>query len=439
MNEIAYVGPGSPFGGGGLGAIPLATRSDNNHDATFADIAARDAYYATDPGGLADLAALEGVDEAVGIGTVDANGETTALTAAFIRRNSAWVSIATNFIGPTGPAGPAGDDFDLSALAENELVKNAAGVAAGARVLSTADEIQLPGLIRLLDSGPLHFGSGLNSMRIRRITANGHLVFERLTTLPSTWTEIFRVSDSATVDVLHLVMSAAIPAVTAGQLCLFNMQVTDDDGTTQLLRTFVRDADGNNFQIMGSQADGTVRVITNLDAVLADPTNVPIEVRLMAGMDNIRTDEQIRDVTAAQFVAGTNVNIDVDDDANTITISAVGGGGGTPPQAQHTNYIAVTTDNLAASVDTNTAVSSDDLNPTVTLPTFTGNRYVQILQSMAHTRFTSILLGGINQFGGFTVTDNARLISGQQYRQYVTTSLITDALSGQELTMGGAT
>ena len=130
---------------------------------------------------------------------------------------------------------------------------------------------------------------------------------------------------------------------------------------------------------------------------------------------------------------------------NGVTVTEVGGvatvtitGTVNPPQASHSNFIALTADNLAATVDTAAAIVSDDLNPTVTLPTFTGNRYIQILQSQAHTAFTSIVISGINQFGAFTVTENARTIDGQAYRQYVTTNLITDAVSGQTLTMSGA-
>ena len=130
---------------------------------------------------------------------------------------------------------------------------------------------------------------------------------------------------------------------------------------------------------------------------------------------------------------------------NGVTVTEVGGvatvtitGTVNPPQASHSNFIALTADNLAATVDTASAIVSDDLNPTVTLPTFTGNRYIQILQSQAHTAFTSIVLSGINQFGAFTVNENARTIDGQAYRQYVTTNLITDAVSGQTMTMSGA-
>lgn len=138
-------------------------------------------------------------------------------------------------------------------------------------------------------------------------------------------------------------------------------------------------------------------------------------------------------VTTLNFVGGgveaTGSGTDI-----TITVS----GTPTPPQADHTNYIDVTADSNASSVDLVGGVSSDDLNPTVTLETFTGNRYIQILQSQAHSAFNSIIIGGINQFGGFTVNENARTIGGQAYRQFVTTNLITDALSGQQMILGGA-
>ena len=136
------------------------------------------------------------------------------------------------------------------------------------------------------------------------------------------------------------------------------------------------------------------------------------------------------------FIAGTNVTIT--QVGNQYTINSTGGGGGGVPQADHTNYIDATADNLAATVDIETAVSSDDLNLSVVIETFTGNRYIQILQSMAHSEFATIAIGGVNQKGGFTITDDARIIDEQQYRQYVTTNLITDALSGATLTTTGA-
>lgn len=104
----------------------------------------------------------------------------------------------------------------------------------------------------------------------------------------------------------------------------------------------------------------------------------------------------------------------------------------------HANYMAITNDNLATSVDIGTAQNSADLNPSFTIPTFTGNSYIQILQTMTNSEFTFINIGGLNQKGGFTINENARTIGGQAYRQYVTTNLITTALIGQTITTGGS-
>ena len=172
--------------------------------------------------------------------------------------------------------------------------------------------------------------------------------------------------------------------------------------------------------------------------VTASGTGAEKTITISGGLAGITVQDEGTALTTAattlNFV-GANVTATGTGAVKTITIT----GGATPPQAQHTNYIDVTANSNASSVDVANAVSSDDLNPTVTLETFTGNMYLQILQSQAHTRFTSIVISGINQIGGFTINDNARTISGQPYRQYVTTNLITDALSGVTITMGGAT
>lgn len=119
--------------------------------------------------------------------------------------------------------------------------------------------------------------------------------------------------------------------------------------------------------------------------------------------------------------------------SNTITINIRN-------QVQHAAevYLDVTADNLASSVDAATAVMSDELNPTLTVETFTGNSYIQILQQNTRSRFNSINIGGLNQIGAFTINDNAVTINTVSYRQYVTTNLITDSLSGETIILGGA-
>ena len=149
-------------------------------------------------------------------------------------------------------------------------------------------------------------------------------------------------------------------------------------------------------------------------------------------------DEGVQDIVGAMVTGNTETGIQVTYDDTTGKLNFVVTGGSTPPQALHTNYLDVTSDNQASSVNTGTAESSDDLNPTFTIPTFTENSYLQILQSMAHTQFTSISIGGLNQVGTFTINDNAITLSGQAYRQYVTTNMVTSVLSGDTVILGGA-
>ena len=101
-------------GAGGGGALPFAEQGDGTA-AIFTNIAARDAYYTTNAD---ELAALNNTNLAVGIGS------TSDVTAAFVRRNNAWESIAVNFIGDqgiqgiqgeTGQQGPKGDPGDEGA------------------------------------------------------------------------------------------------------------------------------------------------------------------------------------------------------------------------------------------------------------------------------------------------------------------------------------
>lgn len=182
--------------------------------------------------------------------------------------------------------------------------------------------------------------------------------------------------------------------------------------------------DSNNVGEHANALTGDNRVSYNS---LKDTPSIPSEM----------TTEQVQDIVGAMVSGNTETGIEVTyDDTNgklNFVVSGV-----QPPQASHTNYLAVTDDNQASSVDTATALSSDDLNPSFTIPTFTGNKYLQILQSMAHTRFNTVAIGGINQIGAMTINDSAVTISGQSYRQYVSTNMVTDVLSGNQVVTGGA-
>ena len=198
------------------------------------------------------------------------------------------------------------------------------------------------------------------------------------------------------------------------------------------------------YDLITSQTAGSGSEVSNVDlSVSGNELSINIEQTGSAPTRSdtvplpIRSDEQIQDVIGAMVTGNTETGIDVTYNDTTGKLNFVVSGT-TPPQATHTHYLAVTTDNQASSVDTGTAETSDDLNPTFTIPTYTEDRYLQILQTMAHSRFTSINIGGLNQIGAFTITDDVREIGGQQYRQYVSTNLLTDALSGDTVILGGS-
>lgn len=104
---------GFTFGGdgGGLGALPIAIRSNDSLPAVFTSVAARDTYYTTTaPADIAAGTRLANRQEAVAIGPTDGD-PSAGITAAYIRNeaNDDWVAIATNFIGLKGDQGDPGD------------------------------------------------------------------------------------------------------------------------------------------------------------------------------------------------------------------------------------------------------------------------------------------------------------------------------------------
>ncbi len=101
-------------GTGGSGSLVVATRSDNNNLAVFTDFTALEAYTATIDG-TADAEAISvatasSATQAFIVGTLDGSNQLTGFTAAYIRVNGAWVSVAANLAGTAGPAGADGAD-----------------------------------------------------------------------------------------------------------------------------------------------------------------------------------------------------------------------------------------------------------------------------------------------------------------------------------------
>ena len=71
-----------------------------------------------------------------------------------------------------------------------------------------------------------------------------------------------------------------------------------------------------------------------------------------------------------------------------------------------------------------------------TLPTFTGNRFLTILQKATEPAISQIFVDGLNQFDAFTKTSAALNISGASFDAYVSTnSLIGSVASGDQITI----
>lgn len=105
-------GVGLEFGGGGVGGVVPAIRSDNGQPAVFATAAARDAYAAT-ASGLVDVARIEvsqliDVQEVFVVGSLDANGEWTGDPAAYAYVDGVWTITTANLRGIKGDRGNQG-------------------------------------------------------------------------------------------------------------------------------------------------------------------------------------------------------------------------------------------------------------------------------------------------------------------------------------------
>lgn len=101
-------------------------------------------------------------------------------------------------------------------------------------------------------------------------------------------------------------------------------------------------------------------------------------------------------------------------------------------------YLSAETDSDPSDVDTGaaTAIPFTAGNQVVTIPTFTGNRFLTILQRASDPEITQILIGGINQFAAFTKTDDAISVNSVLFDAYVSTNqLVGSAVSGQQMTL----
>lgn len=115
------------------------------------------------------------------------------------------------------------------------------------------------------------------SMRVRRDTSDGQLIFERR--LNGNWVEKFRISDSASVDTMKFITSTEHPIVRQGELGLYSYVFKDaENNNAPILRPVFVGPDGSHFITVAALPDGGLRVPQNAEAAIADP-NTPLTYR----------------------------------------------------------------------------------------------------------------------------------------------------------------
>lgn len=207
------------------------------------------------------------------------------------------------------------------------------------------------------------------------------------------------------------------------------------DGFTTGDRAYgVRDQTGNNTLDDLRQIDGddyTAPVDATVDygyAVLA-----PV------GKGGVPTEEQFFQGVKDFFVAGDNVTLTENDDDNTITIASTGGGGGgTPtPTPVGTTYAAVRTDQAFTAADFTGADATSAMSTTITLPTFTGDRYLSVAVPHARGEPSSFVAQGssLNQISALTRRAGTTDIGDAPFIIMVSNEAFFDVLSGTTWTI----
>ena len=430
----SYTGNGGPFIANS-GTNPLDPFSE-----VFVDRTARDSFYAI-PENLAGLAQNETTILILNDGTGDSALEVwLGATAPASYANTEWGDIT--------PANPSATT--IKTLYESN--PNTEGLPTGKlAILNTLDLMAevLRSTNPVSVNDILYWGPPETdlSMRARRLTDNGHLVFERREA--SVWNEKFRVSDSLSVDVAHLTETLGPVVVPEGDICLYNARIRNSAGVTILRPFFTNGTDV--FPLLASLPGGEIRAIQNLAEVLADPTTVNAVYKFVTFNEDLatvaksgsyndladrptipviptlpvpRTDEEIQDVIGATMVEGMGVSLVYDDDAGTLTISATGDtGGGTPPPASADIILyGLSPTNNPSTVDPVTLTEeTDPTNPdTIATGVASQGDFFILLVPQADD-ITSIFDTVLNQpvTDIFTETDNVRAISAVSYKSYV--------------------
>lgn len=136
----------SDLAGSGVGALKVATRSDNNNPAVFTNFAALETYTATTQGtadaNRINVDNVNRAEEAFVLGTLDASNRVQTITAAYARVNGQWVAITAIFAGSPGQNGTDGTALEFSSIASRDALFQAEPrlLVEGLPILVTTDE-----------------------------------------------------------------------------------------------------------------------------------------------------------------------------------------------------------------------------------------------------------------------------------------------------------
>ena len=171
FEPIGGVGGGS--GGGGSGSLVIATRSDDSRPAVFATFAALETYTAT-ASGTADANAINVSNASQAstcfvVGTLTSLSVVTQVNVAYIRVSGAWVSVASNLVGPPGVSPVASpvtvDHFREAALAVS------IPLAGESHTYSVETNGSVPVAVTLFQGGVNLVGRHVNILNARSGTA----------------------------------------------------------------------------------------------------------------------------------------------------------------------------------------------------------------------------------------------------------------------------
>ena len=171
---------------------------------------------------------------------------------------------------------------------------------------------------------------------------------------------------------------------------------------------------------------------TDLTLIVTTGTNQTLTVPASDGLQSTTVTLAGIDTSNAGTVtfqlSGTNNGNPITSNTVTVTIAA--------PQNTELVYINSQSTNVAADFDTGTATSTPFVSgrQTLTIPTFSDNRYLAYAQLGSEPDLTAIIIGGINQLAAFTKTDNAITVNSQSFDVWVSSNLLVGAaVSGQSM------